>query len=110
MKNLLSNRRVGTLTLGIVLLGLGILGICRIINPDLISFEEFFHLWPVILILLGIEVILAYIFNKTEKLRYDGWAVVFMVCMLIFAGVMAGGEFFFDYAQDYVEKYGSFYF
>ncbi|MBE6032190.1 MAG: hypothetical protein E7224_03250 [Clostridiales bacterium] len=99
MKNILANRRVGTLTLGVVLIGSGTAGLLHLIDPTFMDFNYYIRWWPVILILLGIEVLLAWIFSKGDKLRYDGWAVVLMVCMLVFAGLMAATELALDHVE-----------
>ena len=92
MKNVMANRRVGTMTLGIVLIGTGICGILHLINDSFMTLADYVQWWPLVLIILGIEVLLAWVFSKGDKLRYDGWAVFLMVCMLFFAAVMAGTE------------------
>ena len=53
---MLRGRRVGTLTLGIVLIVFGLLFIARIILP-FINYAVILQCWPVILILLGVEVL-----------------------------------------------------
>jgi len=84
------NRRVGTLTLGISLIGMGSLFAVHLFVPDAIPYHLIFRLWPAILILLGIEVVVSYAVNKEEKIKYDGWAVFIMIVMMIFAGALAG--------------------
>ena len=84
-----NNRRVGTLTLGIVLLLTGGAFLLHLFIPTL-SYYVLFNLWPVILILLGIETLASYIVNKDEKLRYDGWSIVIIGAMSFFTVCMAG--------------------
>ncbi len=55
-------------------------------------------LWPLVLIFLGIEVILSYVVNKEEKIRYDGAAIALVLLMAIFAMVMGGGEFIMEHS------------
>lgn len=50
-------RRVGSVTFGVVLIVTGILFLLRLFLPEL-EYIMIFRLWPVILILLGIEVLL----------------------------------------------------
>lgn len=80
--------RVGTVTLGCVLIFMGGLCMAHMIFPSL-SYVTIFRLWPVILIALGVEVLLAQ--GKSDKVEfiYDGWAVVMMILLIFFAMCMA---------------------
>lgn len=93
---MMRSRRVGTLTLGITLIGAGILFIIHLVYPGVLTYPVIFRLWPAILILLGLEVIVSYVVNKEEKLKYDGWAVCIMIGMMIFAAAMAGCQLLID--------------
>ena len=92
-----SGRRVGTLTLGIIAVVVGVLSLIWVINPDLVSMYFISRLWPAVLILIGIEVLAAYAVNKPEKLRYDGWAVVIVIALMLFAGGMAAVQMGLEY-------------
>lgn len=91
------SRRVGTLTLGISLIGSGILFAAHVIVPELLGYYYIFRLWPVLLILLGIEVLIANVSHKEEKIIYDGWAVFIMVLVMCLAAVMAGCQILLDH-------------
>ncbi|MBR0597074.1 hypothetical protein [Sinanaerobacter chloroacetimidivorans] len=93
------NRRVGTLTLGISLIGMGGLFLTHILMPSLISYSFIFRLWPLILICLGMEVILAYVINKEQHFLYDGWAVFIMIGMMCFSAAMAAVQILFEYGR-----------
>ena len=67
---MLKGRRVGTLTAGIILVVFGVMFLLRLIT-DNINISLIASLWPIILVLLGIEIIIAYIINKEEKMKYD---------------------------------------
>ena len=98
------SRRVGTLTLGISLIGAGILFAAHMFVPELLSYYYIFRLWPVLLILLGIEVMIANINHKEEKIIYDGWAVFVMILVMCLAAAMAGCQILLDHgiAKGYI--------
>ncbi len=98
------SRRVGTLTLGVSLICAGILFLLHLLVPAFLTYYFIFRLWPVILILLGIEVLIHYIGNKQEKINYDGWAVFLMVLIMCLAGAMACCQILLDHgiAQGYI--------
>lgn len=84
-------RRVGTFTLGICLLLFGILFLCRLFVPSL-DYLLILHCWPVILILLGAE-ILFYVWKAPDaKYRYDFAAIMIILLLAGFAVTMAGVE------------------
>lgn len=85
-------RRVGTLTAGIVLVIFGVLFLLRLVNTN-IDIYLIASLWPIILVLLGIEIILAYVINKEEKMRYDFGAIILVIILTFFAIGMGGAEF-----------------
>ena len=91
------SRRVGTLTLGLSLIGAGILFVIHLFIPDSLTYYFIFRLWPVLLILLGVEVLTAYIANKEDKITYDGWAVFLMILIMCLAGSMAGCQILLDH-------------
>ncbi|WP_373897321.1 LiaI-LiaF-like domain-containing protein [Haloimpatiens sp. FM7315] len=85
-------RRVGTLTAGIVLVAFGVVFLLRLINPY-IKLSLIASFWPIILVLLGVEIIVAYIINKEEKMKYDFSAIILVVILAFFAMGMAIAEF-----------------
>lgn len=97
-------RRVGTLTLGISLICAGILFAAHLFVPEILSYYYIFRLWPVLLILLGLEVLIANIRNKEEKMIYDGWAIFLMILVMGLAGTMAGCQILLEHgiAQGFV--------
>ncbi|MCM1136595.1 MAG: DUF5668 domain-containing protein, partial [Clostridium sp.] len=48
--------RVGSVTFGLVLIIIGILFLLRLFFPRL-NYEMIYHFWPLILIMLGVEVL-----------------------------------------------------
>lgn len=85
MKN---ERRVGTFTLGLTLLVFGILFGLHLFFPAL-DYLTVFRFWPVVLIILGCEILYSCIVKKSVSFRYD-FAAVLMICLLmVFAMGMA---------------------
>ncbi|MDS0527444.1 hypothetical protein NNC19_17275 [Clostridium sp. SHJSY1] len=91
-------RRVGTFTAGIVLVLFGILFLLRLVT-DSINIIFIASLWPLILVLLGIEVIMACIINKEEKMQYDFGAIILVIILAFFAMGMGGAEFVYTHAR-----------
>lgn len=86
--------KVGTVTLGIILVLFGSLFLAHIFIPTL-TYDTIWHLWPCALISLGIEVLLSTF--QPEKARYDGWGIVLVFLITIFSMCMAGIEWIFHY-------------
>lgn len=95
---MLRNRRVGTLTAGVALIVVGLLFLGRLVFPDL-EYSFIMSLWPLVLLLLGIEIIVSYIVNKEERVRYDFGAVVLVILLAVFAMAMGGFELLTDYME-----------
>ncbi|EPY2276716.1 MULTISPECIES: LiaI-LiaF-like domain-containing protein [Clostridium] len=89
---MLKGRRVGTLTAGIILVVFGIMFLLRL-TTDNINISLIASLWPIILVLLGIEIIIAYIINKEEKMKYDFGAIILVIILVFFAMGMGTAEF-----------------
>lgn len=93
---MLKGRRVGTFTAGIVLVVFGVLFLLRGILPNM-NYGEIIALWPIILILLGVEIIVSYMVNKEEKLKYDAGAIMIVMTVSAFSMVMAFMEFIIEH-------------
>lgn len=94
-------RRVGTFTLGIVLLVFGILFLLHIFFPEM-QYYFIFMLWPVIFILLGGEVLYYALHQKQLQYKYDFAAIIIIMMLVIFALCMAGADWMY---QHYPQKY-----
>lgn len=90
-----NNRRVGTLTLGIVLILMGLAFFSRLIFPEY-SLRILLDFWPIVLIILGIETLVSYFINTQERLRYDGWSIVIMIGLIGFSTFMGGAQFLLE--------------
>jgi len=89
---MIKGRRVGTLTAGIVLVMFGIMFLLRLVTSN-INILLIASLWPLILVSVGIEIIVAYIINKEEKMQYDFSAIILVIILVFFAMGMGGAEF-----------------
>lgn len=92
----MKQRRVGTVTLGGVLIFYGIVFLMHTFVEG-ITYYLVFKLWPVIFIVLGIEVLFASVRWKEQEFKYD-FAAIFIVCMLaVFAMGMAGMDWLYTH-------------
>lgn len=89
-------RRVGTLSSGVVMVVFGIVFLVRMALPWL-DCRVIVSFWPLILIMLGAEMLWAYAFGGEDKVKYDVGAVVIILALCVFAMCMAGGEMLLDY-------------
>lgn len=79
-------RRVGTFTLGLSLILIGVMiPLCMFVRRD---FMLFFRLSPIVLIFLGVEVLYYAIRYKDGKLKYDGLSI-FLVFLLTVGSLIA---------------------
>lgn len=95
---MLKGRRVGTFTAGITLVLFGVLFMLHTLVVK-IDYQTILKLWPIVLILLGVEVIAAYILNRDEKIRYDAGAIALVLILSIFAMCMGGAELILDHSK-----------
>ena len=97
---MLKGRRVGTLTAGIILVIFGVIFLLRLVTAN-INIYLIASLWPIILVLLGIEIIVAYIINKEEKMKYDFGAIVLVIILVFFAMGMGAAEFVINHLAQF---------
>lgn len=91
-------RRVGTFTLGCMLVVFGVLFILHACN-QVISYELIFHCWPVILICLGVEVLCA-LYGKRQLVKYDKGAIVLLMVLTLFCMGMAAADWTFSHIHN----------
>lgn len=96
----LRTRRVGSVTFGLTLILFGVLFLLHIVVP-LLHYEIIFQFWPVVFVLLGIEILVENHRSNAENCRfiYDFPAILMLVILLLFAMVMAAADFSFHYYQ-----------
>jgi len=90
--------RVGTITLGVVLILFGSLFLVHLAFPA-ISYELIFHLWPLMLVMLGIEVLLVNFKDEQHTFVYDKGAVFLLVILSLFALFMGAMDYGIQYHQ-----------
>jgi hypothetical protein len=98
---MIKTHRVGTLTLGGMLVVFGILFLLRIFFTG-ITFDLIFRLWPVIFIFLGLEILTANFIQKEEKLIYDKTAFALIIILSFFAMGMSIVEFCMEHINTHV--------
>lgn len=92
---MIKNRRVGTLTVGASLIIFGLLFLLRLAIPA-VTTRLIASLWPIVLVFLGVEVIIAYVRNKDGQMRYDAGSVVLIVVLALFTVCMAAAQVAFE--------------
>ena len=80
----MKNKRVGTISMGIVLIFFGILMFVSQVS-SFSAVEIFIKFWPGILIILGLEILYYVYTNKSEetKIKYDGFSIFIVTVILI---------------------------
>lgn len=80
----MKNKRVGTISMGIVLIFFGILIFISQVS-SFSAIEMFIKFWPGILIILGLEILYYVYTNKSEetKIKYDGFSIFIVTVILI---------------------------
>ena len=86
--------RVGTVTCGLTLVLYGILFLVRMVYPSL-NYKVIFDLWPLILVILGIEILLSSSGKNKEqqKFIYDFPSFLIVVMMMFFSMIMAAVDY-----------------
>ncbi len=88
-----SGRRIGTFTAGFSLILLGAALLFYTFFPNYAVLEIALRLWPVILILLGIELLCMRFSNAEQPLRIDFASVLLMILCIGFAFACEIGRF-----------------
>ena len=82
-------RRIGTITLGVSLVLFGILFMIRIFG-GVLNYTLIFHLWPLILVALGLEILYYSCLEPEKAGAYDFAAIIILIMIVFFAMCMAG--------------------
>ena len=94
--------RIGTLTLGFMLIFFGILFLIRTAG-FLLSYRLIFRFWPVILVFLGCEILLAQLLygkkDQTIRLVYDKTAIFLLIVLTLFSMGMAVADVILSASQ-----------
>ena len=96
------SHRVGSVTAGLSMVGFGIMFLLHLCF-DLVDYQMMFSLWPVMLILLGLELLLSNFSSK--KIVYDKAAVFLLILMTFFTIGMAVVDECFRWAELQMWRY-----
>lgn len=100
-KNEKKVHRVGTITSGTALIIFGILFLLHMLVPT-VNFLFIFRLWPVILIMLGIEILVGN-YKKSTTFVYDKGSILLMIILMFFALFMGiTSEWLLHLPADYI--------
>lgn len=100
------SRKIGVLTLGVSLVAFGILFLLRVFIPwwDYIMVLKF---WPFILIMLGIEVLIAALLPRKEgepPARVDALSIILLFVALFLACGLAATQFALEQLPELMER------
>ena len=90
------SHRVGSVTAGLSMIGIGVMFFLHLFF-DLVDYEMMFSLWPVMLILLGLELLLSNL--STKKIVYDKAAIFLLILMTLFSMGMAVADLCFRWVE-----------
>ena len=102
-KKVRRTHRIGSITLGIVLLLFGCLFLAHILFPGL-DYRMIFRLWPVIFIILGAETLIG-AYRDGTGFVYDKGAIFIMIILAIFAMGMGVADWGMEEYSHYVHTY-----
>ena len=94
------SHRVGSVTAGLSMIGFGVMFLLHLFF-EIIDYRMMFSLWPVILILLGLELLLSNF--STKKIVYDKAAIFLLIVMTFFAMGMGVADECFRWAELYMQ-------
>ena len=96
------SHRVGSVTAGICMIGYGVMFLLHLFF-DIVEYQMMFSLWPVMLILLGLELLISNFSSK--KIVYDKAAIFLLIVMTFFAMGMAVADLCFRWAELQMWRY-----
>ena len=96
------SHRVGSVTAGLTMVGYGVMFLLHLLF-DLVDYQMMFSLWPVMLILLGLELLISNF--STKKVVYDKAAIFRLILMTFFAMGMAVADECFRWAELQMWRY-----
>jgi len=96
---IIRTHRVGSVTAGLSMTGFGVLFLLHTLG-NLVSYDFIFSLWPVMLIVLGLELLLSNFAQK--RIVYDKAAVFLMIVMTFFAMSIAVVDFWMQVGVKYL--------
>ena len=96
------SHRVGSVTAGLSMVGIGVMFLLHLLF-DLVDYQMMFSLWPVMLILLGLELLISNF--SAKKIVYDKAAIFLLIVMTFFAMGMAVADECFRWAELQMWRY-----
>ena len=96
------SHRGGSVTAGISMIGYGVMFLLHLFF-DMVEYQMMFSLWPVMLILLGLELLISNF--STKKVVYDKAAIFLLILMTFFAIGMAVADLCFRWAELQMWRY-----
>ncbi len=93
--------RVGSLTLGCLLVVFGSLFLAHMFYPSL-SYEFIYRLWPFIFILLGLEVLGSRLRSEKVQFVYDKGSIFLLILLTLFSMALAFLDTAFQYHKFYL--------
>ena len=96
------SHRVGSVTAGLSMVGIGVMFLLHLLF-DLVDYQMMFSLWPVMLILLGLELLISNF--STKKIVYDKAAIFLLIVMTFFSMGMAVADLCFKWAELQMWRY-----
>ena len=90
------SHRVGSVTAGLSMVGIGVMFLLHLFF-DLVDYRMMFSLWPVMLILLGLELLISNF--SAKKIVYDKAAIFLLIVMTFFSMGMAVADLCFRWAE-----------
>ena len=102
----MKSRKIGVLTLGVSLVAFGLLFLLRVFVPGW-SYLTVVKFWPLVLILLGGEVLLSAFLPRKEgepPARLDAWSVILLFVMLFLACGLAAAQFALEQMPVWIER------
>ena len=90
------SHRVGSVTAGLTMVGFGVMFLLHLFF-DLVDYQVMFSLWPVMLIMLGLELLFSNF--SVKKVVYDKAAIFLLILMTFFAMGMAVMDECFRWAE-----------
>ena len=86
--------RVGTFSMGMLLIAIGVVLLAGQIS-GISSAKLIFNWWPIILVILGIEVLAHVYFSKEEqpKVKYDGFSIFIIIFIIIASTAIYGAGY-----------------
>ena len=96
------SHRVGSVTAGISMIGYGVMFLMHLFL-DTVDYRMMFSLWPVMLIVLGLELLLSNF--STKKVVYDKAAIFLLILMTFFSMGMGIADECFRWAELQMWRY-----